>query len=553
MSKDNIKLTVSAKDQASGTLARVKASTIALGVAAGNLASKAIVGVFNGLRGWVDEALACEKANTMLDAALRGVGAYTPELAQQYRDLASAIQNETGASDEAVKANISALTTLGVMPDKIGQAARAVQSLSAVGYGGTQAMAAVARAIEGDIQGFARLVPAVRLAQTEEEKYAAVNKLLTAGYEQQKANLQTVGGAWEALKGRLGDAREALMGAVFEGARIGTTFDDAQAAVGRFLEGEKFKALTDKLRAGASSVRQIVAAMDTDGGARDVAAGLGKVILAALQDGADYLGRKIKSALGGDKVGGSARFWGALSGGAGVSGALKAMDAPDASAGGGNLNRALAELKTVVKVRAKAHEDAAKVERVQRQEVIKQQKPVIDIGKALERRAKEEQEKADIELRRTAIQEQIEGFERQALVAAENETKAKKKLAGLEAQRAAAAGQNINEWIGARQAKRDEKTQNAKDLEKAQRRADDLERRRKAGTKLSERDRQWLQDFNDNKGLRKQGRIQNAADAAEQFRKEQQEAAKRLEGLQKELLTVAKETKTMLERNLEVP
>ena len=78
MSKDNIKLPLSAKDLASGVIGRVRMSTIALGTAVGNLATKMLTGAINGTRGWTNAALEAEKANVMLDAALRGVGSYTP-------------------------------------------------------------------------------------------------------------------------------------------------------------------------------------------------------------------------------------------------------------------------------------------------------------------------------------------------------------------------------------------------------------------------------------------------------------------------------------------
>ena len=147
MSKDNIKLPLSAKDLASGVIGRVRMSTIALGTAVGNLATKMLTGAINGIRGWINEALEAEKANVMLDAALRGVGSYTPELSKRFRDLAGAIQDETGASDEAVKANIAQLTTMGVAADQMDRAARAVQALASLGRDGAQSMVAVARAL----------------------------------------------------------------------------------------------------------------------------------------------------------------------------------------------------------------------------------------------------------------------------------------------------------------------------------------------------------------------------------------------------------------------
>lgn len=588
MGRDNITLVVSAKDLASGVFRRVSASTVAFGVALGNLASKAIAGAINGLRGWINEALESEKANVMLDASLRGVGAYTPQLAQQFRDLADAVHNETGASDESTKAIISQLVAIGVAPDKIAAATRATKALEAIGKGGAQSMTALARALEGDIKGFERLIPGVRMAATEEEKYAALNATLAAGYEQQKANLQTVGGAWEALKGRLGDAREAIIGAVFEGAKIGTTFDDAQAAVGRFLASDSFKNFTDGLKSGAAYVRQIVQAMGTEGGAAEVGKAIGDVILAALKDGADYIGEKITGALKDTKVGragetaskaldflrnktttgiglkAAGAAIGTLAEGGGIAQFGEAfrdsMDkekrfaSQETKTRGGNLEAALARLRKAVESRAADATAAADAAREERKEQIAQQQPVVDMTAALARRAKAEQDAADEANRRLAVEEQITAFSSEIKNAAAEEAAAKKRLATLEKQRADAAGQNINEWIGNVQGERDRRKKNAEDLEKATKRAADLTERKERGTRLSPRDRQWLEDFDRNRALAGgQKRIQNAADAAAELRQKQEEYQKRVEALQKELVAETKKTRELLEENLEVP
>ena len=294
--KHNVGVTISAKDLASGVIQKVSARTVALGVAVGNLASKLISGAVNGVRRWIDEALLCERANVMLDAALRGTGQYTDEVSRKMKDLAGAIQDETGAVDEAVKANIAMLTTMGVTTDKMGEAARAVQALSALNFEGSQAAKAVALAMEGNMLGFQRMIPALRNAKTETEKVQAINKLIAAGYEQQKANLKTVGGSWEALKGRIGDAREAIIGAVFDGLKLGQTFDSMQAAVGRFLQSDTFKDFTERLKSGADYVTQIVKAMSVNGGTKEVLANMANVILAAFKRGGEIVAEKIMSA-----------------------------------------------------------------------------------------------------------------------------------------------------------------------------------------------------------------------------------------------------------------
>jgi len=93
MATDSIKIHIGAKDTASAIIQGVQARTVALGVAVGNLASKMAVGMVNAFRSMISAALESEKANVNLDAALRGLGQYTPELSKQYRDLASAIKD----------------------------------------------------------------------------------------------------------------------------------------------------------------------------------------------------------------------------------------------------------------------------------------------------------------------------------------------------------------------------------------------------------------------------------------------------------------------------
>ncbi len=549
-----IKCTVSAHDGASAALGRVRASTIALGAAAGNLLARGMVAGMNAVRGLIGEVLAAEKANVMLDAALRGVGAYTPEISKQMRDLASAIQDETGASDESVKSNIAMLTTLGVSTDAMGDAARAVAALTSLGRDGSLAMVAVGRALEGDISGFERFSPEVKNATTITEKYAAANKLLAAGYEQQKANLQTVGGAWAALKGRIGDAVEEIGNALTEGLKIGPMFNDMQAAVGKFLQSGTFKSFTDRLRDGADYVTQIVKAMSTDGGTKEVAGAIGNVILAALKDGADYVGNKIKAAFGkkgeefDPRLSAASRFWGAKSAGASWGDAFKAMDKPTGSQeGGGNLSRAMKELESIVSKRVVVEKVTAELG-----------DDVVDESELLLAMTKEEGSLKAGEVKalqkeaaalKAKIQKQyaIETAKADIEAATEREKLAQDKITAAK-ERLAAASVGINEWINNQQAMRDAQKKNMDDEKKAAKRADKLGRKQAAGTHLNERDAQWLKDFND------RGKVAQAAMDAENqakvdaanAKKELKAAQDRLEKLQERTAKATEGIKTII-------
>lgn len=298
MGNHNIRLSINGKDNgASKVLSGVKASTIALGTAAGNLLSAGLTSAMHAARGWINAALESEKANIQLDAALRGTGQYSKELSKNLQDLAGTIQDEIGGSDEEFKGIISQLLTMGIAAEKVDSATRAVTALSAIGYKGARAMRAVARAVEGDYTAFNELIPAVKQAATEQEKLDAINRTIAAGYEQQQAQLGTVGGAWDALKGRLGDAQEAFTNAIFKGLGLSDTFGGMQKAVGEFLQSEKWNDFLDKLESAAAFARDLAGALLSTGGFKAVGIALGEVVLAAIKDGAEHLGHAIKEAL----------------------------------------------------------------------------------------------------------------------------------------------------------------------------------------------------------------------------------------------------------------
>lgn len=576
MSKDNIKLTLSAKDLASGVIGRVRMSTIALGTAVGNLATKMLTGAINGVRGWINEALEAEKANVMLDAALRGVGSYTPELSKRFRDLAGAIQDETGASDEAVKSTIAQLTTMGVAADQMDRAARAVQALASLGRDGAQSMVAVARALEGDIAGFERLAPSVRTATTLTEKFEAANQLLAAGYAQQQATLQTVGGAWEALKGRIGDAREEIIGAIFEGTKIGTTFNDAQAAVGKFLASDSFKNFTDALRDGAAYAKDILKSLTSgNGGFKETAGAIGAVILAALQDGAHYVREQINAAFAGTAVGkvtgafgrvqdvyrGVGSIVGALLRGASfdeaermgfedIDAARDARNQPRASA----LDAALAKLNAVVTSRAGGGANVGGAGAAASGSAAVPGIADLNAGLA----AAKAKEIAEIEGKIAAIKEErakardIEIIQDRINDAAEAEAKARDALAKAEAERLNAAKGNINQWIADRKKGRDQEKQNADDLAKAQKRETELLKRQQRGVRLSRRDQEWLEAFQANRALAGGGAAGAAAAALRQAQEQRDLLQQRLKQVQDKQLEELEKLNQLLDKNLRV-
>jgi hypothetical protein len=478
---------------------------------------------------------------------------------------------------------------MGVSVDKMGEAARAVEALKALNFEGSMAAKAVSLAMEGNMLGFQRMIPALRNAKTEAEKVEAVNRVLAAGYEQQKANLNTVGGAWEALKGRIGDAREEIIGAVFEGLKLGQTFASMQAAVGRFLNSNTFKDFTERLKSGADYVTQIVKAMSVKGGTKEVLAAMGNVILAALKDGADYVGAKISEAFGkfnyvgraargaSTEVRRAARFWGATFAGASTEEVIKSVvkdyeasrardNALPPSKGGGNLDAALKAFSKTIKENVKEFEqlhDRAKDEDELAREILESENKRLEVSEraflsekaAAERDKKileKKNKKAEAEENLARLAEEIKSTEDAIKAAADREQSAREEIATAEEKRAGMLKQSISDWIAAQQedekGKEDVEKQNDKDRKRAAR----LRGRQDRGVRLSERDRDWLDKFDKRDLELREGGPLNAEAMAAQARDQQIAWQKNIEELQRKHTAVMEEIRDYLKEAVEV-
>lgn len=126
------------------------------------------------------------------------------------KNIASAIQDEIGKGDEATIALMSRLRLYGVMPAALGDAAKATYALAAAGMGEEQASRAVALAMQGNYTMLNRYIPALRDAQTEEEKRAAFQKTIEVGYQMAREELNSYSGSIVNLKGRMGDLGEVM-------------------------------------------------------------------------------------------------------------------------------------------------------------------------------------------------------------------------------------------------------------------------------------------------------------------------------------------------------
>lgn len=177
-----------------------------------------------------------EKSVNDLKSALRAYGEEIDGNVEALKREAAAIQDETGVGDEATISRMARMKLLGVETGMLGQAAKAVIALAAAGMDEEMAMKAVVGATMGEFGALSRYLPALKAATSEAEKAAIVNEFLARGYQQSKDNLNTVGGAWTALKGRIGDVWEEVGAAIQQNGALQDVMARAGDAVKQFGE-----------------------------------------------------------------------------------------------------------------------------------------------------------------------------------------------------------------------------------------------------------------------------------------------------------------------------
>lgn len=276
-------------------------------IAIGLAAATAAVGAFaaKALSAYATQ----ERAAKSLSAALTANGDDAATLVPKLEKVASAIQDETGAADEATIAGMAKMRMLGVQADKLEEAAKATLALTSIGMDEAAAQKAVALAMQGNYTLLQRYVPALKNAKDETEKARIVNELFARGYEQQKALLGTTSGAWAALKGRVGDVWEEFGKAIERSSgltaillRAGDAVKAFGQRVAEWIDSEKFKALQQ-------SIQGILEAITGGAGGQGkeevttLALSFGDVLLAAIMDGANYMRQQIEAAMKGTALG----------------------------------------------------------------------------------------------------------------------------------------------------------------------------------------------------------------------------------------------------------
>ncbi len=380
MAKKELSITLRARNALMSGIAGARRTLMKFGgwvTGLGRRMAYAFLGAGAGLAGFVALTARAyakqERAEKSLASALASHGENVDALLPKLKAAAAAIQDQTGAGDEQTLQTMASLKLLGVHTDALEQAAKATIALKSAGVEEAQATKMVALATAGNYTMLARYLPALRTATSETEKAAAVNDFLSKGYKQQRDLLNTTGGAWAALRGRVGDVLEEFGKAINKSDALTGLLNRAGDAVKRFgeritnyIESERFKQIQE-------SVTGIIQAIGEGGDSRrEVFAAFGEALKAAFALAAHKAVSVMKDAAAsiGSAIGRAAKD-ASVSGAKMIPGAVGAMSNPAAAIGrmwgwgakkliGSGAGQAVADVGTDPAVLAaqKAYEDA---------------------------------------------------------------------------------------------------------------------------------------------------------------------------------------------------
>jgi hypothetical protein len=185
-----------------------------------------------------------ESAEVRLRAALMSTGQEVDALVAKYKDLANTIQDRTAQGDEETLKLIGLATQYGVTASQMERAVNIQLALSAAGVENTAAMKMAANAVQGNYSALTRYIPQLKTANTEAEKQKALADFTATGLDVQSKMLSTNAGRWAELKGRLGDASEALGSIISDGGGVSGVMA---------MISEKIKGVTASIQDWASS------------------------------------------------------------------------------------------------------------------------------------------------------------------------------------------------------------------------------------------------------------------------------------------------------------
>ena len=289
MAKKELSITLRARNALMSGIAGARRTLMQFGgwvTGLGRRMAYAFLGAGAGLAGFVALTARAyakqERAEKSLASALASHGENVDALLPKLKAAAAAIQDQTGVGDEQTLQTMASLKLLGVHTDALEQAAKATIALKSAGVEEAQATKMVALATAGNYTMLSRYLHALRTATSKTEKAAAVNDFLSKGYKQQCDLLNTTGGAWQALRGRVGDVLKEFGKAINKSDALTGLLRRAGDAVKRF--GERITAYIDseRFKQIQKSVTGIIQAIGEGGDSRrEVFAAFGEALKAA--------------------------------------------------------------------------------------------------------------------------------------------------------------------------------------------------------------------------------------------------------------------------------
>jgi len=361
---------------------------------------------------------------------------------------------------------------LGVQTSQLEEAAKGVIALKSVGLEEAAAQKAVAMAMQGNYDMLKRYVPALRSATSESEKAQIVNDLFAKGYDQQAQQLDTVSGQWGLLKTRIGDVWEEIGAAIMQNDTLRDALKRASEAVKEFassisawVEGGGIVRLIAGFKIFYADVSHTFKLVSNSA----------HIAWAAIGDGVETL---VRANIAQFTYMGSyiAAIWKK------IKSPTSAFEAPKLSDHFGITTKrteaALAERENINKEYAERIEEIASE---QADAQIKHEDRVVEAKKAA---AEAEKKMAQATTKLVKFETAKQEKEKLQLL--------KEELAELQKQKKAIediAIARVQALIDQRKAEQDEKKSIAKDYEKAK----ELARRERHGTKLSRKDKEFLE------------------------------------------------------------
>lgn len=292
MSKKVVTLTIKLKNGVSSVL-----SNIGLGLKKTNLGFKklAIAGVaattaiIGGLVGLAKAYSEQETVNKKMKDTFDAAGESGAKAVIVWGAFATSIQRVTALGDEEVMNLITLAKTMGIANSEIENATRGAIGLSkAFGIDLNSSMKMVALATQGEYTMLQRYIPALRAVSTDAEKAAIVQTAMARGFKVASGELDTIAGAWLALKGVIGDAMQEVGRVLFGDGGLVSGLASVKQKIIDLTEGGVITKWAEQAKLGLDAVVATIRVISAGGGdARGrVVKSLTNVIKASFIDGA---------------------------------------------------------------------------------------------------------------------------------------------------------------------------------------------------------------------------------------------------------------------------